>query len=218
MWYMENHSSMKGIETGKDKVKKICDILRRETLDPAISEAEEIIRSAKKEAQQMIASGRNEVEKMKEEACQDIERQRNVFQSSLLQACKQAIESLKQSIEEKLLNQELGHILTQYTHDPKVLAQLIAAVVKGIEKEGIEASLSVYVPAAVPARSVNLLLAHEILERLKEKSVLVGPLTGGIEVKLHKESITVDISDSALKELIANYIRKDFREMIFGIV
>jgi V/A-type H+/Na+-transporting ATPase subunit E len=213
---MENNSSMKGIETGKDKVKKICDILRRETLDPALNEAEEIIRSAKEQAQQIIASGRSEAEKMKEEAYQDIERRKNVFQSSLLQACKQAIESLKQSIEEKLFDQELGRLLTKYTHDPKVLAQLIAAVVKGIEKEGIEASLSVYVPAAVPARSVNILLAHEILEKLKEKSVLVGPLTGGIEVKLHKENITVDISDSALRELVANYIRKDFREMIFG--
>ena len=32
---MESYSGMKGTETGKDKVKKICDILRRETLDPA---------------------------------------------------------------------------------------------------------------------------------------------------------------------------------------
>ena len=63
-----------------------------------------------------------------------------------------------------------------------------------------------------------MLLAHEILERLHEKSVLVGPLTGGIEVKLLKENITIDMSDAALKELVANYIRKDFRELIFGSV
>jgi V/A-type H+-transporting ATPase subunit E len=214
---MESNSGMKGTETGKDKVKKICDILRRETMDPAINEAEQIIRSAKEQAEQIVASGRSELEKMKEEARQDIERQRNVFQSSLSQACKQTLEALKQSIEEKLFYQELGRLITKQTQDPKVLAQLITAVVKGIEKEGVEASLSVYVPAAVPARSVNLLLAHEILEKLREKSVLVGPLTGGIEVKLHKENITVDISDAALKELVANYIRKDFREMIFGV-
>ncbi len=208
---------MKGTETGKDKVKKICDILRRETLDPAVNEAEQIIRTAKEQAAQIVESGRIEAEKMKEAARQDIERQKNVFQSSLSQACKQAIDALKQSIEEKLFNQELGHMITKHMQDPKVLAQLINAVVKGIEKEGLDASLSVYVPAAVPARSVNQLLTHEILEKLKEKSVLVGPLTGGIEVKLHKENITVDISDSALKELVASYIRKDFREMIFGV-
>jgi V/A-type H+/Na+-transporting ATPase subunit E len=207
---------MKGMETGTDKVKKICDVLRRETLDPAITEAEQIIHSAKERSDEMIAIARKEADALKEEARLEIERQRNVFQSSLGQACKQAIASLKHSIEEKLFNQELGRIMTRYTSDPKVLGELITAIVKGIEKEGIDVSLSVIVPASVPARSVNMLLTHEILEKLKGKSVLVGPLTGGIEVKLHQENITLDMSDAALKELVATYIRKDFREMIFG--
>lgn len=207
---------MKGTESGKDKVKKICDILRRETLEPAKHEAEEMIHIARDEANEIIAQARVEVEKLKEDARLEIERQKNVFQSSLRQACKQALESLKQNIEEKLFNQELGSLITKHTQDPKIIAQLIIAVVHAIEKEGVETSLSVYVPAAVPARSVNTLLAHEILDKLKEKSVLVGPLAGGIEVKLHNKNITMDISDAALKELVANYIRKDFREMIFG--
>ena len=209
---------MKGIETGKDKVKKICDILRRETLEPAKNEAEEIIRSAKERAEEIIASAQAQVERLNVDAGLEIERQKNVFQSSLAQACKQALESLKQNIEEKLFNQELGRLISKHTQDPQVLAQLISAVIHGIEKEGIEAILSVYVPSVVPARSVNLLLAHDILEKLKEKSVLVGSMTGGIEVKLHQENITVDITDAALKELVANYIRKDFRQMIFGAV
>lgn len=206
---------MKGTETGNDKVKKICDILRRETLDPAINEAEQIVLSAKQQAERIIAAGLKEAEKLKDEARQDIERQKNVFQSSLNQACKQALESLKQSIEEKLFNQQLARTITSYTQDPKVLAQLISAVVKGIEKEGTDVALSVYVPAAVPARSVNMLLAQDILDKLKEKGVLIGTLAGGIEVKLHKDNITIDISDAALKELVAGYIRKDFRELIF---
>lgn len=209
---------MKGTETGKDKVKKICDILRRETLDPALSEAEQIIRSAKEQAKEIVNAGQREAARQIEEARQEIERQKNVFQSSLNQACKQALEALKQSIEEKLFNQELGSILTKHTADPKVIAELISAVVRGVEKEGIDGLLSVYIPAAVPARSVNQLLAQEIVGKLKEKSVLVGPLAGGIEVKLHKDNITLDLSSAALKELVANYIRKDFREMIFSAV
>lgn len=207
---------MKGMEIGKDKVKKICDVLRRETLEPAKQEAEEMIRMAKEQAEELIAAARKEVEKMNEEARQEIEHQKNIFQSSLSQACKQAIAALKQSIEEKLFNRELTRLVTEQTQDPHVLAKMIAAVVQAIEREGVETDLSVYIPAAVSARAVNTLLLHEILEKLKEKSVLVGPLTGGIEVKLHKENMTVDISDIALRELVANYIRKDFREMIFG--
>ena len=207
---------MLGTETGKDKVKKICDILRRETLDPALNEADQIIQSAKDQAERIVAEGQRQADALLDDAKAEIERQKNVFQSSLSQACSQALSALKQGIEQKLFDQQLGQLLTKHTQDPKVLAHLIEAVVKGLEKEGIDAVLSVYVPAAVPASSVNLLLGQELLEKLKEKSVLVGPLSGGIEVKLHKQNITVDISDAALKELVAGYCRKDFRDLIFG--
>lgn len=207
---------MKATEKGSDKVKKICDILRRETLEPAIGEAEQIIHSAKEQGEKIVAAGKAQADQLLEDAKREIEKQKNIFQSSLSQACKQALEALKQKIEEQLFDQGLARLITKHTQDPKVLAELITAVVRGMEKEGMETNLSVYIPAAVPARSVNMLLAHDILEKLKDKSVLVGGMTGGIEVKLEGENMTVDISDQALKELVANYSRKDFREWIFG--
>jgi V/A-type H+-transporting ATPase subunit E len=206
---------MKGTEQGQDKVKKICDILRRETLDPAIDEAEQIVHSAKERAAAIVAAAGKEAEQMKENARLEIERQRNVFQSSLNQACKQALQSLRQSIEERLLDKELSRLTTERTNDPKVLSQLIDAVVRGLEKEGIDGPLSVYLPAAVPARAVSELLARSVLDQLQEKNILIGSLTGGIELKLHKGNMTLDLSDKALKELVAGYIRKDFRELIF---
>lgn len=204
------------METGKDKVKKICDVLRRETLEPAKRQAEETVAQAVLEAERMIEEARLTIQKMEYEARQEIERQKTVFQSSLNQACKQAVEALKQSVEEKLFHPELMHLISKQMQDPQILAKLIEAVVNAVEKEGIDANLSVYISAAVPAKAVNEMLTGQILAHLREKSVLIGPLTGGIEVKLHKENITVDISDAAVKEMIALYIRKDFREQFFG--
>ena len=45
---------MKGIDAGKDKVKKICDVLRKETLEPARKEAEEIIQQAEAKAAEIL--------------------------------------------------------------------------------------------------------------------------------------------------------------------
>ena len=204
------------MDTGKNKVRKICEVLRHETLEPAKKAAAEIIQEAEIEAERIVKEARHEKERLLEGVRQDVERQKNIFQASLNQACKQSMLALKQNIEEKLFNQELHHQIIKHTRDPKALAQLITVVVKAIEKEGIDANLSVYVPAAVPARAVNVLLINEILAKLREKSVLIGKMAGGIEVKLHKDNITIDISDDALKELVANYIRKDFREIVFG--
>ncbi len=206
---------MKGIDTGKDKVKKICDVLKRETLEPAKKEAEEIVEAAAVKAEAIIREAKKDAEKTLQDARKEIEKERNVFQSSLNQACKQALEVLKQDIESKLFNPELSKMLHQPLVEPGVLADLIKAVVGAIEKEGTNADLSAFIPQTVTAETVNRLLTKNILEKLKGQSVQVGPLKGGIAVKMDKENITIDVSEEALKELVSNYIRKDFRETLF---
>ncbi len=206
---------MKGLETGKDKVKKICEALKKETLDPARREAEEIIAAARLKADELMHDAHRYAEKAHAKAKDEIEKERAVFQASLGQACRQTIEVLKQTIEEKLFNHELVKQLGQRLRQPDVLASLVTAVVSAVEKEGIDTDISAFIPAAVPAAAVNTFLAQEILQRLKEKSVLLMSISGGVEVKLHKEHITIDISEATLKELVAQYIRKDFRELFF---
>ena len=207
---------MKGLETGSEKVKKICKVLKEETLEPAKKEAEDLIEMARRQAEEILVHAKEQAEKTLMQAKADIEKQKSIFQASLSQACRQTLESLKEKIERKLVSPELGKIVASSTQNPKDLSALITAAVEALHKEGLEANLSVYIPAAVPIKDVNALLASAILERLKEKSVLLSPIGGGIEVKLLKENITIDLSDTALKEIVAEYIRKDFRDFIFG--
>lgn len=82
-------------------------------------------------------------------------------------------------------------------------------------REGTETDLSAVISSSVPARAVNELLASQVIEKLKEKGVLLSTMAGGIEIKLLQNNITIDLSDETLKELVAAYIRKDFREFIF---
>ncbi len=207
---------MENLETGKDRVKKICEVLKRETLEPAIREAEEIVIAARDEAEKILEKAKKKASKMVEDAQNDIDRRQTMFQASLSAACRQAIDMLKQQIEEKLFNPKLAEVISKSLNDPKVIAQLISTIVKSIEKEGIETDLSVVIPAAIPAREINALLAKEIIEKLKEKSVLLGPIKGGIEVKLHRDKITIDMTDKALRELVGSYIRKDFRNLLYS--
>ena len=207
---------MKGLESGKDKVKKICEVLKKETLEPAKKEAEEILHQAHATAEDIISQAHEKAKEIEFAAKKEIERQKNVFQSSLHQACKQSIESLKQQIENNLFNKELSDLITRQSQDPKVIAELLTAVVKAIEKEGINSDITAYVSAAVPAKAVNTLLAQNVLQRLKEKEVILGSMQGGVAVKIYKENISLDITDTALKELVSQYIRKDFRDMLFA--
>lgn len=59
-------------------------------------------------------------------------------------------------------------------------------------------------------------MASKVLERLKEKSVVVGSMAAGVEVKLLKDHITLAVTDEVVQEMLLSYIRKDFKEYIFG--
>jgi len=206
---------MKIKESGKDKVKKICDILRKETLEPAKAEADLIIAEAQRAADSLIKEAHQSIEQMKAQGEKELESKKTIFQTALVQSSKQAVEALKQTIEDKLFNKELGRLVQAATHNPKVIADMITALTHALEKEGMNANLSAYIAATVPTQEVNLFLSKEILDKLREKSVLVSAIGGGVELKVHDNNITLDLSDKAIRELIANYIRKDFREIVF---
>lgn len=208
---------MKGLETGKDKVKKICDILKRETLEPAKLEAETIVISARHEADEILADAHQTAKKMIEDALIENEKQKAIFQTSLTQACRQTLDALKEKIEQKLFNPELSKLVTKPLQDPKIIAELINVVIRAIEREGTHTDLSAVISSTVPARAVNELLTSQVIEKLKEKGVLLSTMAGGIEIKLLQNNITIDLSDETLKELVAAYIRKDFREFVFKI-
>ncbi|EFB40580.1 V-type ATP synthase subunit E [Parachlamydia acanthamoebae str. Hall's coccus] len=208
---------MEKFEKGQDKIQKICDTLRKETLEPARQEAQEIIAEAHAKAAKIIKEAEQQAVTLHAQARKSIEQERNVFQSSLEQAARQGLESLRQSIEHKLFNEELEGLLEKQTADPKLIANVVNAIVEAVQKEGISSNLSAVISKRVSPEQVNALLLENVKSKLNEKGVTLGNFSGGAEVKLHGKRLTIDITDQTLKELLAGYARKDFRQLIFGI-
>lgn len=209
---------MKSVNTGKDKVKKICEVLKRETLDPAKKEADAIIHRAREDAAKIVEDAKQEAQRAYQDAQKKIEEERNVFESSINLACKKTLLTLKQQIEERLFNSELSSWINKGSRDPHVLGQLISAIVRSVEKDGIEANLQALIPESVSPKAVNRELVQGIVEKLQDKSVQVGDFEGGAEVKMIDQHITIDITDDALKMLVASFVRDDFRSIVFGSV
>lgn len=206
---------MENLDTGKDKIKKICEILKNETLQPAKEEAQKILEIAELEARTMLREAEVKAEKILQAAKSKMVKERELFDQSIKQACHQGIEILRQDIENKLFNQSLSDWISQKMVDPNLAAQLINALVAAVEKEGTSVHFSALIPPQVPSEKVNALLLKDILDKLREKSVVVGEFIGGVQLKLHDRKLTLDLSDEALKELISHYIRDDFRKLLF---
>ena len=206
---------MENLDTGKDKIKRICDILKVEALEPAQEEVQKILEGAEVEARTIIRAAEIKAEQTLQSAQLKIAKERELFESSMRQASRQGIESLRQDIENKLFNAEMGAWLGKHAVDADLAAKLIQALVAAIEKEGTSTDFSAIISQNIPVEKVNALLVKNILEKLREKSVVVGEFIGGVQLKLHDRKLTLDLSDEALKELIGHYVRKDFREILF---
>lgn len=207
---------MKSLEHGSQKIKKICDLLKEESIEPAKKESEKIIADAREKAKQLILDAETQVQKLHQEAKNQIEQDRNVFYSSLEQAAKQCEDTLRQEIEHKLLNSEIQQVVEQQTSSPEVIAKLIQAIIEAIRKDGISVDLSAIIPQTVSAKEVNAYLGQNILSKLREKEVILGPFAGGAQVKLRDKNMTIDMTDEALVSLLGRFVRKDFRKMFFS--
>ncbi len=207
---------MKTLKDGQEKIQEICDVLRRETLEPAHTEARSVIEEAKAKAHKIISDAESQAEQLHLNAKKTIEQERNVFKTALEQASVQSLEALRQDIEGHLFNTELNRVLNEQTTKPDVIAKLITVIIDAIEKEGIGADLSSSIAKSVSADDVNRLLSEGILKKLQGNSVVVGNFSGGARVQVHDKKLTIDISDEALRELLTTYVRKDFRKIIFA--
>jgi V/A-type H+-transporting ATPase subunit E len=207
---------MKVADSGKDKIQKICNTLRNETLAPAKQEAKEIVENAHLHAEQIIEDAKRKAHEMFQSLEKEMEEKRRVFQASMNLACRQAIEDLKQKIESQLFSPQLNQIVKTEMKDPHVISKLLTAFVSYIEKNGIDGDISVIIPKDIDPRSVSSLLSSKVMEKLKDP-IEMGQFDGGLLIKLKGEKITVDVTDSVVRELIGSYIRRDLRELVFNV-
>lgn len=207
---------MSDLERGKERVQKLCDLLKKETLDPAKSEAEKILNEAQEKRESILNDARAEAEAMMNEARAKMEEERKVFDSSLSLAGKQALSALKQEIEEKLFDQEIVRSVQNVSADHNVIANVINALVAAIEKEGLDSDLLASIPQAVNKEEVLKGLSATALEKLKEESVQLGDFAGGAKVKLEKEHLTLDMSSEALTRLVTEFVSEELKAKLFG--
>jgi V/A-type H+/Na+-transporting ATPase subunit E len=208
---------MKSLDNGKNKIQKICDALRVETLEPAKQEAREILENAHLQASDLIREAKEKMQSLIEATDLEIDQKQKMLQSSLQLACRQAIELLKQKIEKELFFHGLSEYVAKEMADPKLISNLINSCIKSLQEKGVEEDISVVIPQAIAPRTINALLLQNFIDRLREKSVILGDFDGGVQIKLHDRQITIDISDRVVRELIANFIRHDFRDIIFQV-
>jgi V/A-type H+/Na+-transporting ATPase subunit E len=206
---------MEILDSGKDKVKKICDSLKKQTLDPAKQEAKGIVDQAIKDAEKIVKRAKDEAKEIYEENRKKILQEKKAFQSSLNLASVQTMEVLRQEIEENLFNKQIARFFTQATLKEEVVAEFITVIVEALKKEGVDAPLEVMIPRSLSKTSVAAKLTQQVIEKIKGKELILSEITGGARVKLVHQHLVLEMSDQSLQTLFIKFIRDDFRALLF---
>ena len=178
------------LETADNKVKEICAILRKETLEPAQDEARKIIEAAEREADELIHRAKEEIAKMREENKLELLKELKVHEGSIQLSIRQGISSLRQAIEKIFSNQLEGDI-EKVMGKEDAIAESIGVILGLIQKEGLGVNLGVMIPKHVNLDAICGKLTHEFSERVKKEAIQIEDIKGGVEVKLKDKKIGV---------------------------
>lgn len=205
------------LETANKKVQEICDQLTKETLEPAQAQAATIVEEAHQQAKALLEKARNEIEQLQKEHESQLQQKTQVHESSIRMALSQAMSALRTKITEQLFSKHLQTLLQEALAPSAVMAALVESIVQGIREKGIDSSLVASVAAGASKEEIDSALVSSVKDELRDHGVELGDFHGGVKVQLVDDNISLEITDSALKDLIMEYISEDLRNMLFTL-
>ncbi|MCF7852069.1 MAG: hypothetical protein K9M07_02380 [Simkaniaceae bacterium] len=208
---------MKVIDSSKEKVKKICDVLIRETLEPAHKQAEAVIEEAHKEGEKIIEKARLKAKKMIEEAEASIQERQRVFESSLKVSTQQVLTQLRDRIEHHLFHKELDSQIRRYLSNKETVVKIINTVVEALKKDGVSANIEAILSKKFKAEEICADLLSDVIVALKGQTVQVESALEGVMIKCIDQHFSVDITEKAVKELLTMYAQESLRKILFNL-
>lgn len=206
---------MEALEKGKAKLGEICDILKKETLEPAQNEAKSIVDSAKNESGQIIEKAHAEAKQILDAAMAKIDQERKLFENSMDLASKQTFDELRQRVEQHLFGIEISKLSQEMIQSHELISKLIATIANAIEKEGLAANLSFALSSSIQPEEISKHLVKEIAEKLKGGEIKVESIESGAVIKVAEDNLKIEVSEQSIKELMGSFLRESFREILF---
>lgn len=208
---------MSDVVYARDRVKDLCQQLKKEALAPAELEAKKKLEAAESEAKAILDNAKAQAAKQLEEAKAKIEKEKQVYQTALRQARQLALQALRQEIEEKLFSGSLVELLDKPMKDPVLIARMIQALVAAVDREGLSTQVSALVPKSVSLADLKSLLEGKVIETLKGGQCIHGEMAGGVKVKLEDKKMSYAFTDDFLVDILSHYLRADFREKFLSL-
>jgi V/A-type H+-transporting ATPase subunit E len=204
---------MKHLDTGSDKIKKICDAIRYETLEPAKQQAKLIIEQATDQAAAIVQEARIQAETILDNAKKMHDKERAIFESSMVHSAKIFKEKLKLEIEEHFLSSAIGELSLNLFKKDELCAKLVSAFIEGLKNKSLNGDLTLILSEGINKEEFVKALSSNIKNIIS--SVQVQSISPGVSIRSEKDNLRIDLSQQQLTQAILDAIRSDFRKYFF---
>jgi V/A-type H+/Na+-transporting ATPase subunit E len=201
--------------TGDERLAAICQMLRKETLEPAQEEADAIKRKAEREATKILEDAKRKADQMLHETIKHLSDERKAFEAALEQASRQAIDLVKEKVEKALFNPAVNEFLTRELKDEKKIAKLLDLVVQKIQEEGVQGTLLVFLGKHLSKDEVVQALSKNALDRIGPQGIVISDEEVGAIIKIVDKHLVIEITKDVLRDLMSDFMRPDFRKFLF---
>lgn len=209
---MSNISASAGTFEGKMQV--ITDYLKNKVVDPAEQEKQRILGEAETEKKRIIEAAKKEAETIISDAKAEASRQESTLQSALRIAGKQAIGTLKQTLESEILKQSVEQPVKSVLSSEELVKQFVKeAIDMFMQKESGNAEL---VLSDDLKAGLSDYIKNEIVSKSGGKvSLSSEKVPTGFSVVLSDKKLMYDFSQESMVELLAEYLRPELRTYLF---
>jgi len=204
---------MKHLDTGSDKIKKICDAIRHETLEPAKQQARLIIEQASDQAATIIQEARKQAEIILETSKKQHDKEKHIFESSMTHAAKLFIEKLKINIEDHFLSQVLRKLSQNIFTDSEACAKIVDSLIHGFSNKSLAGDLTVILDKGLDKSEFVKFLSQEVKSKMKD--VENSHKIEGVVLKSVADDLRLEINQEQLTESLLETLRADFRKYFY---
>lgn len=214
-------------------VEQLLQRLRDEGVAAGRSQAERIVQDAEHRAAWILSQAEEEAQRMRRDAHKEAEHFKRAGQEALKVAMRDAVLSLKSDLEKRFAR-EVHRLVGGETRKRELLDKLILEVAgQAREQVAGAAHVEVLLPPDVVGLE-DLRHSPEELEsgaltefvRYLSQSIAREGFTfkineegeGGIRVYLQDQSLSIDLTDKAVAELLLRHLQPRFRALLDGVV
>ncbi len=221
----KNHASS-GIEALIDK-------LRQEGVDKGRSEAGQILRDAEKEADLLLKQAREEADAMISKAKREVAQKQQAGEDALKMAARDLLLDVKESLARSFTDQ-VERLIEQQMNNPEFVQRMVLELVGRTAKSaGLDEAEQVEV--LLPENVIGLdelrrnadeyktgrlsQFVQSLSVELLRDGVSFNTHTGsGIRVRLVGKEVEVDLTDSAVSQLLLRHLQPRFRALLEGVI